>query len=78
MSYWMTSFEGILNCFKLINDWLNSKLCVKRKLLHSYENSYAFFVKKETLINIYFWKLITIDLSGNYVTTNMFFNLGPL
>ena len=45
----MTSFEEILNYFKLINGWLNSKLCTKRKLLHSDENAYVFFVKKETL-----------------------------
>ena len=29
--------------------WLNSKLCAKRKLSHSDENAYAFFVKKKTL-----------------------------
>ena len=35
--------------FELINGWLNSKLCAKRKSLHSDENAYVFFVKKETL-----------------------------
>ena len=35
--------------FELFNGWLNSKLCAKRKLLHSDENTYVFFVKKETL-----------------------------
>ena len=49
MSFRMTSFEEILNYFKLRNNWLNSKLCAKRNLLHSDENAYAFFVKKETL-----------------------------
>ena len=49
MSFRMTSFEEILNYFKLINGWLNSKLCTKRKLLHYDENAYVFFVKKETL-----------------------------
>ena len=34
--------------FKLINGWLNSKLCAKRKSLHSDENACVFFVKKET------------------------------
>ena len=43
MSFRMTSFE-ILG-----NNWLNSKLCAKRKLLHSDENVHVFFVKKETL-----------------------------
>ena len=42
MSFRMTSFEEILNYFKLINGWLNSKLCAD-------ENAYVFFVKKETL-----------------------------
>ena len=45
----MTSFEEILNYFKLINVWLNSKFCGKRKLWHSDENAYVFFVEKETL-----------------------------
>ena len=49
MSIRMTSFKEILNYFKLRNGWLNSKLCAKRKLLHSDENAYVFFVKKETL-----------------------------
>ena len=49
MNVRMTSFEGILNYFKLINGWLNSKLCAKRKSLHSDENAYVSFVKKETL-----------------------------
>ena len=44
-----TSFTEILSYFKLINDWLNSKFCAKRKSLHSDENAYVFFVKKETL-----------------------------
>ena len=45
----MTSFEEILNYFKFTNGWLNSKLCAKHKSLHSNENAYVFFVKKETL-----------------------------
>ena len=45
----MTYFEELLNYFKLRNGWLNFKLCAKRKLLHSEENAYVFFVKKETL-----------------------------
>ena len=45
----MTSFEEILNYFKLRNCWLNSKLCAKRKLLHSNVNTCVFFVKNETL-----------------------------
>ena len=49
MSLRMTSFKEILNYFKLTNCWFNSKFCAKRKLLHSDENAYAFFVKKETL-----------------------------
>ena len=47
----MTSFEEILNYFKLRNGWLNSKLCAKCKLLYSNQNAYSnenvFFVKKE-------------------------------
>ena len=49
MSFRMTSFEEILNYFKLRNNWLNSKLCAKRKLLHFDENAHVFFVRKETL-----------------------------
>ena len=49
MSFRITSFEEILNYFKLRNDWLNSQLCAKRKLLHSDENANVFFAKKETL-----------------------------
>ena len=49
ISFRMTSFEEILNYFKLKNGWLNSKLCAKRKLSHSVKNAYVFFVKKETL-----------------------------
>ena len=49
MNLRMTSFEEILNYFKLGNAWLNSKHCAKRKLLHSDQNAYVFFVKKETL-----------------------------
>ena len=49
MSFRMTSFEEILNYVKLRNNWLNSKLCAKRKLLRSDENVHVFFVKKETL-----------------------------
>ena len=49
MSFQMTSFEEILNYFKLRNCWLNSKLCAKRKLSHSDVNTYVFFVKKEIL-----------------------------
>ena len=44
-----TSFKEILSYSKLINGWLNSKRCAKRKSLHSDENAYVFFVKKETL-----------------------------
>ena len=43
----METFEEILTYFKLRNGWLNSKLCAKCKLLHSNENAYVFFVKKE-------------------------------
>ena len=49
MSFRKTSLEKSLNYFKLINGCLNSKLCAKRKLLHSDENAHVFFVKKETL-----------------------------
>ena len=42
MSFRMTSFEEILNYFKLINGWLNCKLCAKRKSLHSDENALCF------------------------------------
>ena len=49
MSFQMTSFEEILNYFKLRNCWLNSKLCAKRKLSHSDVNTCVFFVKNETL-----------------------------
>ena len=35
MSFQMTSFEEILNRFKLRNCGLNSKLCARRKLSHS-------------------------------------------
>ena len=49
MSFRMTSFQDILNYFKLRNGRLNSTLCAERKLLHSDENAYVFFVKKETL-----------------------------
>ena len=49
MNIRMTSFEEILNYFKLINGWLNSKLCAKRKSLHSDENAYVFFFKEKTL-----------------------------
>ena len=49
MSFQMTSFEEILNYLKLRNCWLNSKLCAKRKLLHSDVNTCVFFVKKEAL-----------------------------
>ena len=44
-----TSVTEIWSYFKPINGWLNSKLCAKRKSLHSDENAYVFFVKKETL-----------------------------
>ena len=33
MSFQMTSFEEILNYFKLRNCWLNSKLCAKKETL---------------------------------------------
>ena len=49
MNFRKTSFKEILSYFKLINGWLNSKLCAKRKSLHSDGNAYVFFVKKETL-----------------------------
>ena len=49
MSFRMTSFEEILNYFKLRNNWLNFKLCAKRKLLHFDKNAHVFFVRKETL-----------------------------
>ena len=49
MSFRKTYFEEILNYFKLRNCWFNSKLYAKRKLLHSDENAYVFFVKKVTL-----------------------------
>ena len=49
MSFQMTSYEEILNYFKLKNCWLNSKLCAKRKLSHSDVNACVLFVKKETL-----------------------------
>ena len=49
MMFRITSFEEILNYFKLGNNWLNSKLCAKRKLLRSDENAHVFFVKKEAL-----------------------------
>ena len=45
MSFRMTSFKEILNYLKLINSWLNSKPCAKRKLLHSDESAYVSFVK---------------------------------
>ena len=40
----MTSFEEILNFFKLKNGLLNSKFCAKRNLLRSDENVYVFFL----------------------------------
>ena len=49
MSFRMTSFEKILNNFKLRNGWLNSKVWAKCKLLHSDENAYVFLLKKVTL-----------------------------
>ena len=48
ISFQMTSFKEILNYFKLRKGWLNFQLYAKRKLLHSDENTYVFFVKKET------------------------------
>ena len=42
-------FRRNLNYFKLRNCWLNSKLCVKRKLSHSDVNTSVFFVKNETV-----------------------------
>ena len=44
----MTSFEEILNYFKLRNCWLNSKLCAKRKLSHSDVNTRVFFVNQRS------------------------------
>ena len=49
MSFRMTYFGKILNYSKLRKFWLNSKLYAKRKLLHSDENAYVFFVKKVAL-----------------------------
>ena len=49
MSFQMTSFEEILNYFKLRNCRLNSKLCAKRKLSHPDVNTCVFFGKNETL-----------------------------
>ena len=50
MSFQMTSFEEILNHFKLRNCVLNSKLCAKRKLSHSdVKHVFSLIVKKETL-----------------------------
>ena len=46
MSFQMTSFENILNYFKLRNCGLNSKLCAKRKLSHSDVNTCVFFCQK--------------------------------
>ena len=48
MSFQMTSFEEILNYFKLGNCGLNSKICAKRKLSHSDVNTCVFLVEKET------------------------------
>ena len=45
MSFPMTSFEEIVNYFKLRNDWLNSKRWAKLKLSHSDKNAYVLFVK---------------------------------
>ena len=45
----MTSFEEILNYFKLRNCWLNSKIYAKRKLSHFDVNTCVFIVKNETL-----------------------------
>ena len=42
-------FRRNFEYFKLRNCWLNSKLYAKRKLSHSDENAYVFFVKKVTL-----------------------------
>ena len=77
----MTSFEEIWNYFKLRNGSLNSKLCAKRKLLHSDENAYVFFVKKETLklkldslanfVPLYFslrWTFLLTLFSGAIIT----------
>ena len=49
MNFRKTSCKETSSYFKLINGWLNSKLCAKRNSLHSDENAYVFFVKKETL-----------------------------
>ena len=49
MGFQMSSFEEILIYSKLINCWLNSKLCAKSKLSHSDVNTSVFFVKKEAL-----------------------------
>ena len=48
MNFQKTSCKEILSYFKLINGWLNSKLCAKRNSLYSDKNAYVFFVKKET------------------------------
>ena len=64
MCFQMTSFEEILNYFKLRNCWLNSKLCAKRKLSHSDVNTCIFFVKNE---KIKFVRATKLDSLGNFV-----------
>ena len=64
MSFQMTSFEEILNYFKVRNCWLNSKLCAKRKLSHSDVNTCVFFLKNDIKICDRATKL---DSLGNFV-----------
>ena len=66
MSFQMTSFEEILNYFKLRNCWLNSKLSAKRKLSHSDVNTCVFFVENETLYKICD-RATKLDSLGNFV-----------
>ena len=65
MSFQMTSFEEILNYFKLINGWLNSKLCAKRKLLHSDVNACVFFVKKNCALLLRLFPEAIVELENS-------------
>ena len=66
-------FQRNLSYFKLINGWLNSRLCAKRKSLHSDENAYVFFVKKETCD-----RAMKLDALGNFVPLYFSLNLNFL
>ena len=66
MSFQMTSFENILNYFKLRNCGLNSKLWAKRKLSHSDVNTCVFLVKKETIKFVHD-QATKLDALGNFV-----------